>query len=440
MKQYAQSLKHIADVIERGIRDHPELGVGMTTEGLEVRSVGNTLTLKETALVETFNLKAAIEYNLNNLTAASEALTDMPPRTEEELDHITLHNQALMNMENEPAAGFQKLQFLLQQETFPPETFANLLLLYIKYEYFDLAADVLAENAPLAYEYFRLDQMAAKHTEQLRRLTKTVQEARQAQDDEAVKRAVCDYDAALERYIPILMQQAKIYWDMENYQQVEKIFRKSVEFCNDHRIWKLNVAHVLFMQENKYKEASGFYEPIVKKHFDNILDVSAVILANLCVTYIMTSQNEDAEELMRKIEKEEEALIYEDPDRKVFHLCIVNLVIGTLYCAKGNYEFGISRVIKSLEPYQKKLGRDTWYYAKRCFLSLIENLTKHMILVRDSVLLDCIQFLEHCELYGRDVKAFIEQPLEAVKIHPGQNTVTYEARLLKALLLEIIHK
>ncbi|KAF8565337.1 hypothetical protein P879_01311 [Paragonimus westermani] len=456
-------MKQYADVIERGIRDHPELGVGMTTEGLEVRSVGNTLTLKETALVETFNLKAAIEYNLNNLTAASEALTDMPPRTEEELDHITLHNQALMNMENEPTAGFQKLQFLLQQETFPPETFANLLLLYIKYEYFDLAADVLAENAPLAYEYLsaelydfieavilrqtapqdaynRLDQMAAKHTEQLRRLTKTVQEARQAQDDEAVKRAVYDYDAALERYIPVLMQQAKIYWDMENYQQVEKIFRKSVEFCNDHRIWKLNVAHVLFMQENKYKEASGFYEPIVKKHFDNILDVSAVILANLCVTYIMTSQNEDAEELMRKIEKEEEALIYEDPDRKVFHLCIVNLVIGTLYCAKGNYEFGISRVIKSLEPYQKKLGRDTWYYAKRCFLSLIENLSKHMILVRDSVLLDCVQFLEHCELYGRDVKAFTEQPLEAVKIHPGQNTVTYEARLLKALLLEIIHK
>ena len=57
MKQYAPALKHIADVIEKGIRDHPELGVGMTTEGIEVRSVGNTLTLQETALIETFNLK-----------------------------------------------------------------------------------------------------------------------------------------------------------------------------------------------------------------------------------------------------------------------------------------------------------------------------------------------------------------------------------------------
>lgn len=66
------------------------------------------------------------------------------------------------------------------------------------------------------------------------------------------------------------MAQAKIYWNRENYNMVEKIFRKSVEFCNEHDTWKLNVAHVLFMQENKYKEAIGFYEPIVKKHYDNV--------------------------------------------------------------------------------------------------------------------------------------------------------------------------
>ena len=37
MKDFAQALKHIADIIERGIRDHPELSVGMQTEGIEVR-------------------------------------------------------------------------------------------------------------------------------------------------------------------------------------------------------------------------------------------------------------------------------------------------------------------------------------------------------------------------------------------------------------------
>lgn len=86
------------------------------------------------------------------MEAAQEALTDMPPRSEEELDAVTLHNQALMNIEAKTAEGFEKLQFLLQQNPFPPETFGNLLLLYCKYEYFDLAADVLAENAHLTYK------------------------------------------------------------------------------------------------------------------------------------------------------------------------------------------------------------------------------------------------------------------------------------------------
>lgn len=66
------------------------------------------------------------------------------------------------------------------------------------------------------------------------------------------------------------MAQAKIYWDLKNYAQVEKIFRKSVEFCNDNDIWRLNVAHVLFMQENKFKEATGFYEPLVKKNYSEV--------------------------------------------------------------------------------------------------------------------------------------------------------------------------
>ncbi|NXJ08137.1 TT30B protein, partial [Odontophorus gujanensis] len=460
-KQYAPALKHISDIIERGIHQHPELSVGMTTEGIDVRSVGNTLLLHRTALVEAFNLKAAIEYQLHNLKAAQEALTDMPPRAEEELDPVTLHNQALINMDTQPTEGFEKLQFLLLQNPCPPETFGNLLLLYCKHQYYDLAADVLAENAHLTYKlltpylynfldaiitcqtapeeaFHKLDEAAGMLTEQLRKLTKQIQEARQNWDDEAVKKAVNEYGETLDKYIPVLMVQAKIYWDMKNYTMVEKIFRKSVEFCNEHEVWKLNVAHVLFMQENKYKEAISFYEPIVKKHYDNIFSVSAIVLANLCVSYILTSQNEDAEELMRKIEKGEEQMSYDDPDKNIYHLCIVNLVIGTLYCVKGNYDFGISRVIKSLEPYNKKLSTDTWYYAKRCFLSLLENMSKHMIMLRDSVIQECVQFLKQCELHGRNIPAVIEQPLEENRMHSGKNMVTYEARHLRALMYKIM--
>lgn len=108
---------------------------------------------------------------------------------------------------------------------------------------------------------------------------------------------------------------------------VEKLFFQSAEFCSEHEVWKLNVAHNYFMQETKFKDAIRYYDPIVKRLQDGLLDVTAIILANLCVSNIMSSQNEDAEDLMRRIEKEEERLAFSDPDKQCFHLCIVNLGI-----------------------------------------------------------------------------------------------------------------
>ncbi len=139
---------------------------------------------------------------------------------------------------------------------------------------------ILLKNTSPEEAYRKFDDLGDKHIDVLRKLTKRIQEARAEHDEEAVKRAVFDYDEAVTRYfsissfryVPILMAQAKIYWEKDNYSMVEKIFRKSVEFCNENDIWKLNVAHVLFMQESKYKEAISFYEPAVKKHYDNVFN------------------------------------------------------------------------------------------------------------------------------------------------------------------------
>merc|ERR1719242_2382217 len=101
------------------------------------------------------------------MEAAKDALDDMPPRDESELDAVTLHNQALVEMDDKPTEGFRKLNFLLHQHPSPPETFANLLLLYCKYSYFDLAA---------------------KHIDALRRCTKNIQDARRQRDQNMVKK------------------------------------------------------------------------------------------------------------------------------------------------------------------------------------------------------------------------------------------------------------
>ena len=58
-----------------------------------------------------------------------------------------------MNMDDDASGGFEKLGFLLTSSPMPPETFGNLLLLYCKYGYYDLAADVLAENQHLVDKY-----------------------------------------------------------------------------------------------------------------------------------------------------------------------------------------------------------------------------------------------------------------------------------------------
>ena len=109
-----------------------------------------------------------------------------------------MHNSALINMSLDPTDGFEKLQHLLATGSAPPTTFSNLILLYLKFEYYSLAADTMAENPEMANKfldhylndfvealimmdsspeeaYRRLDIMATKHTDNLRKLTKQVQ-------------------------------------------------------------------------------------------------------------------------------------------------------------------------------------------------------------------------------------------------------------------------
>ncbi len=48
----------------------------------------------------------------------------------------------------------------------------------------------------------------------------SLQDGRLARDNEAIKTSLKLYDEALERFIPVLMGMAKIYWDRGNYTQV----------------------------------------------------------------------------------------------------------------------------------------------------------------------------------------------------------------------------
>jgi tetratricopeptide repeat protein 30 len=529
-KQPAAAARIVEDLIRKGVTAHPELAV--CQGGADAaRSVGNTPALRETHLVEAFNLKAALALAERAPRAAREALADMPPRAEDELDPVTLHNSALAEADSNPTGAFRKLNFLLSHPPFPAEAFGNLLLLYLRHGCVDMAADALAENphlssrflspalfdfldaclmAPSSAEeaYRRFDALSARHVEALRRHTKAIQDARLANDKDAMKASLGAYDETLEAYLPVLLATVKLYWDHDNYATVERLLRMSAEFASEADAWRLGLAHAVFMQggtagagagagveeaaKERYREAIRHYEPVVRRHMEEgagggeaggggLLDVTAIVLANLCVAYIMTGAQGQAEELMRAVERAEEAKLLAEAAAAApggggggaggagggggggaaaaaasgppggapsaspahpptFHLCIVNLVIGTLYCAKGNLEFGVTRVLRALEPPARKLGPDTWFYVKRVLLQLASQLAKNLVEVKDEVLADVLRALDAAELHGGALPAAVQPPAVNDDDAEPPRTIAAEARVLKVLFLKLREK
>ncbi len=459
--EYEDALEAIQEIIERGVEKYPEFAAANSDKsGFEEKmDVSNSIQLQESFLVEAYNLRATIEFTQKEDIKARETLKEMPQRKEEELDPVTLHNHGLINFDLDVNGCFEKLKFLLANPPFPPETFGNLLLLYCKLGHYDLSADILAENSHLTYDYLseelyefldtvimskaspdeayvKFDELVKKYTIDLRKMAKDLESTEhnsvsndKEEDTDIIrkKQIKTTYDDTMNSFIPILMAQASMFWEKEDYPTIEQLFRKSADLCVDVKEWRLNVAHTFFVQQ-KFKDAIKYYETFVRddccaltsipEEQRSLLNISPIVLANLCVSYIMTNQNEAAEEIMKQIESEENEFITKNntnnddeynKDRhhqqQKHHSCIINLVIGTLYCEKGNFEFGISRICKSLEPVEEKLGADTWYYAKRCLLALMDYMAKQRIILKRESFQEIVAFLREVHKYGQDMDA-----------------------------------
>lgn len=150
----------------------------------------------------------------------------------------------------------------------------------------------------------------------------------------------------------------------------------------------------------------------------------------------MTSQNEEAEDLMRKVERAEEQKGH--AQGQCLHLCIVNLVIGTLYCAKGNYEFGLSRIAHALDsgPAGSRLSPDTWFHVKRCILGLLAGMAKQTIMLPSIVIEEILTLLHNSQAYGLTIPAMFATPTDENSNEPP--TIGIEARKLQTLLMRAI--
>jgi tetratricopeptide repeat protein 30 len=342
--------------------------------------------LRETAIVEAINLKAAILFIKEEYAAAKMTIKRVPAINAGGIDPVTFHNQAIFFVTENSADSIKKMNHLLRDCLFPPETFQNLLFLYCKYFFYDLANELIVENPKFCQKLIEKDdldyistlilqqtdakQAFVKYHDLLKEyrisITNLKSKYKELPETSKERRTISIRIANLtDKYVAVLTNQAKIAWDQKDYRNVELLFKESADICKENKVFQVNLAHSIYMQERNYTEAINYYEPIVSKHKENLLKCETIVLANLCVCYILTKQNEKAENLIKSIEEHEKIAKINDPSQQVFHCCIVNLVIGTLYCAKNMYPFGVKLLIKSLDPIKEKLGTDTWYYTKR---------------------------------------------------------------------------
>eukprot|EP00388_Colpodella_angusta_P005172 GDKJ01016178.1.p1 GENE.GDKJ01016178.1~~GDKJ01016178.1.p1 ORF type:complete len:782 (+),score=139.78 GDKJ01016178.1:55-2400(+) len=481
----------------------------------------------ETCLVEALNLRATVEYcaglpaGVSGGSSASvaaqeayEALNDVPPRPEEEVDYITLHNLALFEADSKPQESFRKLAHLVDNRRAPATTLKNLLILFCRAGLFNRAADLQADLSDprlldLSANDFDLidsltissqspeqgatkfENLVNQYTENSHRLSNQIQESTTLGKNEETRELIPKLEDTIgKQLLPAVIGLAKVFWDAEQYENVERMLWKSRDLCSDDLTWRLSLAHSYFMQ-NKYADAADLYETVVRVAKDRsrdstsefsadaLLDLQAVVLANLCVSYVMTSRNIEAENLMKEVESAEMRRRENFPGRPSFHFCIINLVIGTLYCVKDQYGFGVGRVVSSLEPIKNRLGIDTWFYAKRCLLSLADQIARQSLVCEDfeGTINSVLDFLEKVDRNGRHILAsnagmpahitqavnnyhntrgghFHQRPVldgienmdKKVKKKlqkmltpqiPLQYSISYEARLLKALFLKL---
>ena len=281
----------------------------------------------------------------------------------------------------------------------------------------------------------------------------------------------------------------------------------------------------------------------------SLLDVPPSAVANLCVCYVMGSQNEAAEELLRRLEDETTAAEAGAAGTAGAaavppHLCLANLAIGTLYCAKGalrvslswrgrtcvclglmplrrrcappccstpwidlypahrlhpgNFEFGITRVMRALEPLGGCLDAPRWHAVLLCLLAMMDQVgagspwcctkkyrmrlgsapafraavavhtcslaglqhgstqrqlpplspacplltynqvSKNMLVLKDALVADLLSFLEDVESTGRGMAALgAAAPSGGGASQQGLQTVAGQARAVRALLTKM---
>lgn len=504
---FDRSLKFLDEIVVEYQEKNSELSTESNvylTESKSITTDDNCISreLRESCIIEAINLKSAILFKTSeNKLDAKRCLDNLPIKDIEQLDGVTLHNKAIyeaFDRKLSPESSISKLLHLSNLDlnsnkdsgpanlnTFiPKEVFYNNLKLYILTDKSDIALEYLRRfrghiertisNYELKYVEIVLEKQVAPSEELIyakldRFLDYLIGEIKKGQNE--LNKLALD----------VSKYEATILWNSNQYELLEKVLIKVEPLFQKEEqslLWNKYLGHTLYMQDTRFEECVNIYETFLPSESsnDSLIDIDPTVLGNLCVSYVLTGRNSNAESLIKNVEADEEYLseesagflgnndlinLEQDNDEENFlnckmntHSSIINFIIGTLYCVKYNYEFGLARIFKALEPLKMKLNLQSWFVVKRCILSLIDSHCKQLICVKDDLFNQVIQFLIDCEKHGTLIDTMeptmlaerirlegaskIAQQQLLLIIH-GQNSVTYEARYLRSIILTVVH-
>ena len=109
----------------------------------------------------------------------------------------------------------------------------------------------------------------------------------------------------------------------------------------------------------------------------------------------------------------------------------------------GNFEFGITRVMRSLEPLSANLDAPRWHGVMLCLLAMLDQAAKNMLVLKDALVADLLSFLEDVEAAGKGRPAPAAGAGASGSVCSGpplaaqQQTICSQARSLRAMLLRM---
>jgi tetratricopeptide repeat protein 30 len=254
----------------------------------------------------------------------------------ESLDQVSLNNLCITSADDDDTLN--RLKFLInstvQDQSLQVVFYSNLLQTLIMRGMMVEATDVLAQSAACLtdaeFEYWEGILMSSSNPQPLLAIfdKHIAGFAKGAETEMSPQFLVINF------LTYFMIHQ---FLSVRDFRRVDEIFEKTRSFLSHREEWQICMAQKLYAQ-GRYAEAINIYSRFSQRK--EVAYFSPSVLANFIVSYVLVGENYKGEELIRLVETELSQGNY-------IRASVVDLTIGTLYCLRGNWDFGLSRILRT---------------------------------------------------------------------------------------------